>query len=240
MQTFRRKEELEHVLGIRILNYELYKQACTHKSAMKELKSLESYERLEFLGDSVVNFVVTKYLFERYPRSAEGFLTRIRTKIVSGESLALLSEHLQLPSFVLMNTRALQQNWNKNDRIMEDIFESIVGAMYLDKGLPCCRQFMIKVLDTYVNWEDILQDTNHKDMLMRICQRKGWPMPLYVIENTCGPDHKKIFNIHVLVNEIVRGQGKHGNKRKAEQLAAQEAIVDLDVEVPKSNSSEPT
>jgi ribonuclease-3 len=123
------------VLGIKILNCELYKQVlCTHKSALHELNCAVSYERLEFLGDSVVNFIVTRYLFERYPTSAEGFLTRIRTKLVSGASLSIMSEALQLPSFALMNSRALQQNWQNNDRIMEDLFESIVGAMYLDKG----------------------------------------------------------------------------------------------------------
>jgi ribonuclease-3 len=236
---YRPKADLEKVLGIKILNYELYKQACTHKSALRELKCDLSYERLEFLGDSVVNFVVTRYLFERYPTSAEGFLTRIRTKLVSGASLAIMSEALQLPSFALMNSRALQQNWQNNDRIMEDLFESIVGAMYLDKGLPTCRLFLTKILESEIDWDEIIVDTNHKDMLMRICQFKGWPMPVYVIVDTCGPEHNKTYVVEVYINDTFRGKGENYNKRRAEQTAAKEAITNLNVKVPKSNSTEP-
>lgn len=225
------RRELESVLQTPILDFDLYIRACTHKSSDKQ----NSYERLEFLGDSVLNFIITKMLFDRFPRSNEGFLTRVRTKLVSGDTLAKIASDLGLHKFVIMNTRAYTQHWNTNKRILEDVFESLVGAMYLDRGMPYCRRFIERVLTEYISWEDIIEDTNHKDQLMRVCQRNGWKMPCYEIIGVNGPDHRKSYHIHVHVNDQQQvGQGVHANKRKAEQMAAKSAIRMLRLNVPNS------
>tara|TARA_B000000477_G_scaffold118787_1_gene118592 strand:- start:30 stop:746 length:717 start_codon:yes stop_codon:yes gene_type:complete len=233
MSTLNR-QDLEKVLETPILDFDLYVRACTHKSSTKSSNE-RSYERLEFLGDSVLNFIVTRMIFDRYPNSNEGFMTRIRTKLVSGDNLSRISRDMGLSNFVIMNNRAYTQNWNSNKRILEDVFESLVGAMYMDRGMPHCRRFLERVLSKYISWEDIIQDTNHKDQLMRVCQRNGWKMPVYEINNVNGPDHRKCYHIDVHVNDYFAvGQGVHANKRKAEQLAAKSAIELLNLSVPKS------
>lgn len=228
-----KRQDLERVLETPILDFDLYIKACTHKSSIQHKEM--SYERLEFLGDSVLNFLITKMLFDRYPTSNEGFLTRVRTKLVSGDTLSKIAKDLKLDEFVIMNNRAYTQNWNTNKRIMEDVFESLVGAMYMDRGMSHCRKFIERVLSKYISWEDIIEDTNHKDQLMRVCQRNGWKMPLYEINDINGPDHRKCYNIHVHVNDQKSvGEGVHANKRKAEQLAAQAAIKMLQLTIPDS------
>jgi len=183
----------------------------------------------------VLNFLVTKVLYDRYPQSNEGLLTRLRTKLVSGEMLASFARSLGLERYVLMNERAYSRSWNLNARILEDVFESLVGAMYLDRGLPHCRRFVERILQTYVCWDEVLVDNNHKDRLMRVCQQKGWSMPCYEIVKVEGPDHSKKYHIQVHVNEhTCVGHGCNTNKRKAEQSAAKEAICSLNLVVPPS------
>lgn len=190
---------------------------------------------MEFLGDSVLHFLITKVLYDRYPESNEGFLTRLRTKLVSGETLSGFAQSLGLDRFVLMNQRAYAQNWNSNPRILEDVFEALLGAMYLDRGLPHCRRFVERMLDRHISWEDIIIDNNHKDQLMRVCQHNGWNMPSYEIVTVDGPEHSKLYHIQVHVNERpCVGRGCHTNKRKAEQHAAKEAIEYLKLSVPIS------
>lgn len=233
------RTDLETILEIPILDFDLYVRACTHKSVKTGPGHHRSYERSEFLGDSVLNFVVTKLLYDRYPTSNEGFLTRIRTKLVSGDYLARLSTHLGLDRFVIMSARAYTQHWHKNRRILEDVFEALVGAIYLDRGLPYCRRFIERLFDKYVDWTQILEDTNHKDQLMRACQRKGWKTPIYEVFQTHETDKReKTYDIQVHVSEhLCVGRGVHTNKRKAEQLAAKNAIEVLHLSVPQSSAS---
>ena len=236
---YRSRYEYEQILGYTITDKTLYDTAFTHKSALKEyiVQNTESNERLEFLGDSVLNFVVTRYLYDKFPRSPEGFLTRIRTKLVSGKMLAILSTQLKFPTLLVMNERAVRQNWSTNPRIAEDVFESVIGAMYLDQGLPRCRTFITHVLETLVDWKEVHQDSNYKDRLMRTCQYKGWDLPDYRLVSTSGPDHKKMFVIEVIVENKVVGRGTDYAKRNAEQLAAEEAINMLNISIPTTSSS---
>ena len=144
-----------------------YVTAFIHKSALKEFPHLgDSYERLEFIGDSVVNFVVGKYLFDKHRDKNEGFLTRIRTKIVSGKCLCEISRRLGLHRFVFMDQKCIRNGWNENDRICEDVFEALVGAVYLDIGMIAARDFVVSCMDRFVDFEDITRDTNFKDILM--------------------------------------------------------------------------
>lgn len=215
------REDIERVLGFKVDNIDIYKQAFTHKSVAMDTAS---YERSEFMGDAVINFIVTKYLYDRYRDKDEGFLTKIRTKIVSGKCLSQLAWKLGLHELIQMNEKAMTNGWNKNDRILEDVFESLVGCIYLDVGMIPAREFMIGVIKQHVNFEEIEKDDNYKDILMRFTQASGVPLPVYKSVETL-LDGKKVFEVHCYVNGIACGYGRHKSKKQAEQLSARQALM---------------
>jgi ribonuclease III len=220
--------ELEKILGFKINNIDVYQAAFVHKSALKAYLVAgcitESYERLEFMGDSVINFIITRYIFQQYQDEDEGFLTRIRTKLVCGTVLADISKKLGLQNFIVMNERGLANGWNNNDRISEDVFEALVGALYLDLGLLAAIDFVESVFKLFVDFDDIQKDNNYKDMLMRHAQAQNIKLPIYKSLDTVHAG-KKIFEVHCWVNGRPSGYGRHKNKKQAEQKAAYQALL---------------
>ena len=237
MTAVPQRDAIEARVGMVINDVELFQQACMHKSALRSHANVISYERLEFLGDSVLNFVVTRYLFERYPRSSEGFLTRIRTKLVSGVTLCTLASKLGLQDLVVMNERARRLGWQNNDRIKEDIFEAVVGALYLDQGIPTCRRWIIELMEKHLDWDRLLEDTNFKDILMRTCQANAWDLPEYRIEEASGPGHQRRFTVALWVRGARVGEGVDSSKKRAEQHAARAALAVLNMETPVAAST---
>ena len=218
------REAVERVLGARVLSWpNQYITAFTHKSAVGlPGASTESFEVLEFLGDSVLNFVVGKYLFDAYRNTDEGYLTQLRTKLVSGKTLATIARQLGLQHLVIMSQKAYGAQFNNNPRILEDVLEALIGAMYLDMGLTATRTFIINFLNSYVTPE-MLRNTNYKDQLMQYAQARGAPLPVYsstpaegggfnVVAHACGVD----------------GHGWGRTKRDGEQEAAQNALMRLE------------
>jgi ribonuclease-3 len=209
------KPELEELIGTKINDIRHYWTAFTHKSA----DSKNSYDNLEFIGDSVLGFIVTKYLFDMFGKDEnEGFLTKARTKIVRGTTLSNISHNLGLYKWIQMDEKGLRNEWNKNPKILEDVFEALVGAMYLDLGLINTRIFVLKVINMFP--VDFGNDDNFKDQLMRFCHANKKPLPNYVLENT----DKGFFKISVTVNSIEIGSGSGTNKKQAEQNAAKDAL----------------
>ena len=210
---------IENLVGTKISKIDLYQKAFTHKSALKENEKLDgSFETLEFIGDSVLGFVITKYLFDRYENKQEGFLTKARTKLVRGETLANIATKLGLYNWVQMDEKGMRNEWNKNPKILEDVFESLVGAIYMDLGLLHAKQFILNIYTNpeYVNMNSIMIDDNFKDHLMRYCQTNNLSLPEYrVVLHENG-----IFYIDVYVNNIFFGRGNAKNKKQAEQQAA--------------------
>tara|TARA_Y100000389_G_scaffold182202_1_gene198627 strand:- start:725 stop:1516 length:792 start_codon:yes stop_codon:yes gene_type:complete len=218
------REEIEELIGFRIRTLILYQEALLHKSAVKLYNMERSNERLEFIGDSVLNLVVARYLYEKYPNENEGFMTKLRTRIVSGKCLSSISKQMNIQKHIRMNNKALKQAWNTNDRILEDTFEALIGAIYLDQGYFQAKQFILNKLEIYIQQEDILKDTNYKDILMRYTQTNGLPLPSYVIKQENGPNHNKSFSIQVLIENNIVGEGSARSKKQAEQKAAFNAI----------------
>jgi len=206
--------DIENIIGTKINSPTLYQRAFTHKSAHEE-----SYENLEFIGDSVLSFIVTKYLYDKYSHEhQEGFLTKARTKLVRGTTLALISEKMGLAQWIQMDEKGLRNEWNKNPKILEDVLEALIGAIYLDLGILHAKQFIFNMLIEHP--VDLDLDDNYKDQLMRLCQSNKKPLPIYKVESfTCN-----IYSIHVIVDDIVVGKGTGGNKKVAEQEAAKEAL----------------
>jgi ribonuclease-3 len=204
------RSEIENLVGFRIKNVDLYTRAFTHKSAKSVL---DSYETLEFMGDSVLSFIVTKYLFDTYEQKQEGFLTKARTLIVRGKTLAGISERLGLGVFIDMDEKGLRNNWNSNPKILEDVYEALVGAVYLDLGMVYAKEFVLRTLDI----DNIpLDDDNYKDQLMRWCQANKKSLPVYSFEMM----KTGVFCVSVEVDGTVLASGFGKTKKDAEQNAA--------------------
>lgn len=208
------------------INMKLYEKAFTHKSAVKDRSQCN--ERIEFVGDAVLNLVVGHYLYERYPDENEGFLTRIRTKLVSGQNLCKIAKRMNFGNFIKMNDRAMAKEWNNNDRILEDAFESFIGALFIDKGFDASKQWILN----HVPMEDedeMVKDTNYKDILMKHAHTNGMNAPEYKVLKENGPEHEKLFTIQVYINSLLMSTGREVTKKKSEQIAALKALQCLGV-----------
>ena len=216
------RKEIDILVGTKVKDVTLYLRAFTHKSALKKYTLTESFETLEFMGDSVLGFVITKMLFDQYEEQQEGFLTKARTKLVRGNTLAIIAKKLGLDKWVLMDDKGMRNGWNGNDKILEDVFEALVGAIYMDLGLIHAKKF---ILDIYknpdmVDMNQLMVDDNYKDRLMRYCQQNKIELPIYNI-NT---HNNSIFHVSVVLNGQVVASGHAKNKKQAEQNAAQQAL----------------
>ena len=251
-----KSEDLKRMFGkfnldIDPQNINLYIKSLTHKSYIKKeyydscldqlMKSKskdtlelldESNETLEFLGDTVIKCVVSGYLYMRYhKRENEGFMTRLKTKIENRESLARFAKILGIDEFIIISKQIEDNNGRLSDKLLEDCFESFIGALYLDVGFEICRKFMYIILETEVDYSEILyKDTNYKDQLLKFYHQNKWTFPQYVQLSIEGPPHKRIFIIGVkdYRNEII-AQAKAYSKQKAEQYASMIALYNYNV-----------
>src|SRR6056300_1821347 len=213
------RSSIEKLVGTKINDLSLYQKAFTHKSALKQYDEFEhSYETLEFIGDSVLGFVVTKWLFDRYESQQEGFLTKARTKLVRGETLADIARKLHLQHMVLMDDKGMRNGWNNNTKILEDVFEALCGALYMDLGLLHAKEFVLRIYNdpNFINLNAIMIDDNFKDHLMKYCQITNIPLPEYRVVG----HHEGIFYIDAYINGQFGGRGQAKSKKQAEQLAA--------------------
>ena len=226
------RSDIEKIIGMKPIDINKYRKAFVHKSVVKNAKESsdlpefmrESYERFEFLGDSVLNLVVAKYLFHKYPNSHEGNLTKIRTKLVNGKTLSFLANKLELSKFLILNSKVENINGRNNTRILEDVFESLICSIYLDLGFTYAEKFILSLIDKHINFQELLIDDNFKDILLRFCQNKFGITPNYKIIETVGPPHNRTFKISCYIHDIEYKYGKGKNKKDAEQIAARETL----------------
>lgn len=208
-------QRLNELVGTKIKNIDMYRRAFTHKSALKRYSGLTgSYETLEFMGDSVLGFIITKHLFDLHEKEQEGFLTKARTKMVRGKTLCEISKVLGLDKLILMDEKGERNGWNTNEHIMEDVFEALVGAIYIDLGMIHAKKF---VLDSFTKVKTSLDDDNYKDQLMRWCQALKYPLPDYRLTGQFNGQ----FLITVVVDGMDCGCGAASTKKQAEQNAAE-------------------
>jgi ribonuclease-3 len=209
------RDLLNKLVGTKIKTMELYQRAFTHKSALKRYTGLTgSYETLEFMGDSVLGFIITKHLFDLHEKEQEGFLTKARTKMVRGKTLCEISKVLGLDKLILMDEKGERNGWNTNEHIMEDAFEALVGAIYLDLGMVHAKKF---VLESFTKVTTSLVDDNYKDQLMRWCQALKYELPEYRLVSQVNGQ----FFITVVVDGMDCGSGFALTKKQAEQNAAE-------------------
>lgn len=216
------RKQIDDLVGTKVKDISLYLRAFTHKSALKKYTLTESFETLEFMGDSVLGFVITKMLFDQYEERQEGFLTKVRTKMVRGNTLAGIALKLGLHKWVLMDDKGIRNGWNTNENILEDAFEALIGAIYLDLGLIHAKKFILQIYSnpSMVDMDSLMVDDNYKDRLMRYCQQIKIDLPQYPIDF----HNNGIFGVSVIVDGHVVADGSARNKKQAEQNAAKEAI----------------
>lgn len=206
-----------------------------------------SYERLEFLGDSILGFVVAKYLYERYPDQAEGFLSKLRTKIVNGKMLGSLAEKIGFPTFVILSKQIEQSQGRTNYKIMEDVFEAFIGALCMDfqneedtvslpalfpiaplsgAGFYIAEQWIVSILEKYLDFADLIQQKNNfKDMLSQYMQHKYQDSPRFFEINISIRNNVKVFKYCVKDHaNAVLGTGEGNSKKEAENNAAKSAL----------------
>ena len=220
------KDFEEHV-GYSFADPSLLCHALTHCSYANSNgdDSPESNERLEFLGDSVLELVVNEYLFQRFPEQQEGELTKMKSLLVSRGVLAEQAKGLNLGRFLFMSDAERESGGSFRASILADGFEAVIGAMYLDGGLAEAGRFIRHYLLVDVNF--ILgsrSHVNYKSVLQENIQERLKTYPRYRIVSEIGPDHRKIFTVAVVVKGEQLGLGKGTNKKRAEQAAAQNAV----------------
>jgi len=204
-------------------NKDYIKQAFTHKSL--DTSPRKNYERLEFLGDAVLDIIVSRELMREFPDGDEGLLTQRRASLVQKPFLATighlldLMDHLKIEHSVNLNIEKIA------DKQLANLFEALIGAMYLDGGIEPCRRL---ILDTiWAHKEDAWKSTNYKGKLIEYCHSHEIENPVFLVKDISGPDHQKTFEIQVKIGSKTYASGLGTNKKTAEQTAAQLALEEL-------------
>jgi len=218
-------KSLQELIGYQYQNEALLTTALTHRSCLNEAGITESYERLEFLGDAVLEMLISAYLFNQYPDKMEGYLTAARSATVRTESLSQISINNGFNQYVKMSKGEEATGGRQNPSILEDVIESLIGSLYCDGGLPAATLFFQKFIlpnAKVIISTDKLKDA--KSSLQEQIQSKGLTTPVYQTIKEDGPDHDKTFEVSVVINDqqIATGTGK--SKQEAEQNAAQKAL----------------
>lgn len=223
---------LEQKLGYKFNNINLLKNALTHSSYANEVRNgFSSNERLEFLGDSVLSIVVSDYIYKHYPNMPEGELTKLRASLVCEKSLCAFSRELELGSYLMLGKGEDKGGGRERDSILADAFEAVLAAIYLDGGMePARRHVMNFVLRELKHTDDeVFKD--YKTALQEIIQRNPEESVTYILIDESGPDHDKSFTVEVRLNSNVIGKGTGKNKKRAEQMAAKEALILMGEEI---------
>jgi ribonuclease III len=218
--------DLEHIIRVPIINKSFYVQALMHRSFLEELEEENiSNERMEFLGDSVLSLVVAEYLFQNFPDEDEGFLTKVRAKLVNRIALSDAAEEIGLEKFILINQNLTNTFARASKTVLSDAFEALIGAIYLDHGLEISKTFISNYLIYPVIKDgDYLKDENYKSQLLEYAQANKLDNPNYIVIKEDGPQHDRIFTVQVNIGENFQGTGQGKNKKTAEQNAAKSAL----------------
>ncbi|MCZ8512457.1 ribonuclease III [Paenibacillus filicis] len=229
----RNLKQLQSELGIAFRDPELLRQAFTHSSYVNEHRvgSYKDNERLEFLGDAVLELTVSEYLFQKYPDRTEGELTKLRASIVCEPSLVGFAEQLEFGSYVLLGKGEELTGGRTRPALLADVFESFIGALYLDQGLEVVCGFLRKSMFPFLPKQGKLLTADYKTLLQEHVQQICMGPLEYKIVDERGPAHEREFVAEVYLHDKLLGTGSGRSKKEAEQHAAAEALETLKVEV---------
>ena len=223
-------KKLSKILNVKIKDENLYIVAFTHRSYLNEHPKYEnpSNERLEFLGDAVLQVISSEYLYHKYPHAPEGDLTNYRAAIVNTQSIGAEAKRLGYGEFLLLSKGEEATGGRDREYILANTFESVLGAMYMENGMDACVAFVTKELLYKV--EEIVKSESYKDAkskFQEMAQDKLNVTPVYKVMESWGLDHEKTFKIGVFIEDEQFGEGEGRSKQKAEQVAAKAAIDKL-------------
>lgn len=219
-------DDLQKTINIQFKDLNLLTAAFIHRSYLNEARHIkESNERLEFLGDSVLSFLTSEYLYKTYPDYPEGTLTNIRSSLVKTKSLADIATRLDLGDLLFLSRGEEDSGGRKNTSLLADTFEALLGAIYLDQGIEAAGSYLATFL--FPNAGEIVAKKtyiDYKSLLQEIIQEKSRISPTYRVTKSEGPDHAKTFWVEAVVGEKILGQGVGKSKQQAEQAAASDAL----------------
>ena len=221
----------QQALGYTFRDLELLERALTHKSFSNEIREVRpaNNERLEFLGDAVLGFVVGEMIFRSFPNLQEGALSKIKAHLVSANMLAAKGRALGMGRFLRMGAGEARSGGAEKLSLLADGFEAVVAAMYLDGGLPATEAFIRRIFEPEVSGIDIgdLSFHDYKTTLQETAQSLGLPLPEYRVVDESGPDHEKAFMVELLWDGETFAHGSGPSKREAQRRAAKEALKKL-------------
>ncbi len=222
-------EELQEKLGIAFTNHSLLYNAFTHSSYVNEhrRKKFTDNERLEFLGDAVLELGVSKYLYSADPGMSEGELTKLRASVVCEPALVTFAEELKFGQYVLLGKGEEQTGGRMRPALLADVFEAFIGALYIDQGLDAVTAFLETIIFPKIRDGAFSHVMDYKSRLQEIVQQTNNGQLQYEVAEEKGPAHSKIFVTVVRLNEVILGTGEGKSKKEAEQEAARHAIIEL-------------
>jgi ribonuclease III len=221
----------QELIGYTFASEPLLRQALTHKSSIPsdDVNGLFSNERLEFLGDAVLNCLVTEYLYHLYPDKDEGQLSKIKSLVVSRKILGEIGQALGIGVYMVFGVSEEKTGGRSRLSIQSNTFEAILGAIFLDGGYLPVKEFLKKQL--FCRIDEFLGDerhANYKSLVLEMAQRDGFGMPRYITVSALGPDHAKEFKVRIEIAGLALGEGVGLNKKIAQQNAAQNALMNYD------------
>ena len=214
---------LEEKIGYEFRDKKLLQQALTHSSFSNEqiINQCPDYERLEFLGDAVLELISSQFFYERYPDWKEGQLTRVRSSMVCEPALAYCARDISLPSYILLGKGEDSTGGRQRDSIVSDVMEAVLGAVYLDGGFDEAKKFVYQWILSDLESKQLFYDA--KSILQEQTQKAGKELT-YRLDSVSGPDHDKVFKIEALIDGKCVGSGTGKSKKSAEQQAAYEVL----------------
>lgn len=210
-------EAVERITGKKPMDLTHYDIALTHPDAGLDV----DYECYEFLGDSVLSFVTAKFLYETHREKGEGHMTVMRSKLTRSDQLASFSERLGLFHYIKMSATSINAGLHRSKKVLEDVFEALVCAIYHDLGMLAAKSFILNVYDTMVDWDDLAKNRNYKEQLMQFQHKKQAELPTYV---STRDEETKLFTVCIDLDGH-RGIGRDRNKKRAEQAAARDLLI---------------
>ena len=214
---------LEKKINYIFHNKEYLNQAFTHKSLNTEPR--KNYERLEFLGDAVIDIIVSRELMRDFPEGDEGLLTQRRAALVQKPYLASIGHLLDLMDYLMIEKSVNLEIEKIAEKQQANLFEALIGAIYLDGGIEPCRRLILETVWTYRH--EAWKSTNYKGKLIEYCHSKNIENPLFLVKDITGPDHQRTFEIQVKIGSNKYSSGMGTNKKTAEQLAAKLALEEM-------------
>jgi len=218
-------EKLKLKINYNFADKALLREALTHRTYAVENSLPYDNQRLEFLGDAVLEIILSEYLFKLYPDAQEGELTKMRSAMVNQYSLAILARNIDLGAFMITGKGEKENGGCDRDSTLSDLFEALIGAFYLDADLETVKNFILEIVQKeFPDPRKLLLDLNPKGILQEYSQKKWNEPPIYEILSVSGPDHAPVFSVEVIIDEI-KASGTASSRKQAEIEAAKNAIV---------------